>query len=49
MGIHVFAASVITDLGVPGKIQKLTHKDVIDAAEKTAPILTSLIIKLITG
>ena len=49
MGIHVFAASVITDLGVPGKIQKLTHRDVIDAAEKTAPILTSLIIKLITG
>lgn len=49
MGIRVFAASVITDLGVPGKIQKLTHKDVIEAAEKTAPKLTSLIIKLITG
>ena len=49
MGIRVFAVSVITDLGVPGKIQKLTHKDVIEAAEKTAPKLTSLIIKLITG
>jgi len=49
MGIRVFAASVITDLGVPGKIQKLTHKDVIDAAEKSAPKLTSLIFKLITG
>jgi purine-nucleoside phosphorylase len=49
MGIRVFAVSVITDLGVPGKIQKLTHQDVIEAAEKTAPKLTSLIIKLITG
>jgi len=49
MGISVFAISVITDLGVPGKIQKLTHSDVIDAAEKTAPRLTSLILKMITG
>ncbi len=48
MGISVFAASVITDLGVPGKIQKLTHQDVIKAAEETAPKLTSLIINLIT-
>jgi purine-nucleoside phosphorylase len=49
MGISVFAISVITDLGVPGKIQKLTHQDVIEAAEKTAPRLTELIIQLITG
>jgi len=49
MGINVFAVSVITDLGVPGKIQKLTHHDVIEAAEKTAPKLTKLIINLITG
>jgi purine-nucleoside phosphorylase len=49
MGMAVFAASVITDLGVPGKIQKLTHQDVIQAAEATAPVLTSLIVKLITA
>jgi purine-nucleoside phosphorylase len=49
MGIRIFAVSVITDLGVPGKIQKLTHQDVINAAEKTAPILTSLIIQMITS
>ncbi|RLD92349.1 MAG: purine-nucleoside phosphorylase [Bacteroidetes bacterium] len=48
MGIRIFAVSVITDLGVPGKIKKLTHKDVIEAAEKTAPKLTELIINLIT-
>lgn len=49
MGIRIFAVSVITDLGVPGKIQKLTHHDVIAAAEKTAPKLTELIINLVTG
>ncbi|MDF1573571.1 MAG: purine-nucleoside phosphorylase [Bacteroidales bacterium] len=49
MGIAIFAVSVITDLGVPGKIQKLTHQDVIAAAEKTAPKLTELIINMITG
>jgi purine-nucleoside phosphorylase len=48
MGIRIFAVSVITDLGVPGKIQKLTHQDVIEAAEKTAPKLTELIIKLVS-
>ncbi len=47
MGIRVFAVSVITDLGVPGKIRKLTHMDVIRAAGKAAPKLTSLIIKLV--
>ena len=47
MGIKVFAVSVITDLGVPGKIVPLTHKDVIEAASRTAPKLTNLILKLI--
>jgi purine-nucleoside phosphorylase len=49
MGIRVFAVSVITDLGVPGKIQKLTHQDVIHAAEQTAPDLTVLILNLIAS
>jgi purine-nucleoside phosphorylase len=49
MGISVFAVSIITDLGVPGKIRKLTHQDVIKAAEKTTPKLTELIINLITS
>ncbi len=49
MGIRLFAVSVITDLGVPGKIQKLTHNDVIEAAERAAPKLTRMIIELITG
>jgi purine-nucleoside phosphorylase len=49
MGIRVLAVSVITDLGVPGKIQKLTHHDVLKAAGEATPRLTSLIVKLITG
>lgn len=48
MGMRIFAVSVITDLGVPGKIMELTHQDVLAAAEKTAPHLTRLIIRLIT-
>lgn len=47
MGIKLFAVSVITDLGVPGKIVALTHQDVIEAAAKTAPTLTRIIIQLI--
>jgi purine-nucleoside phosphorylase len=47
--MQIFAVSVITDLGVPGKIQKLTHQDVIKAAGEAAPKLTQLIIKLISS
>ena len=49
MGIRILAFSVVTDLGVPGRIEKTTLQDVIDAAEKAAPMLTSLIVKLITA
>lgn len=49
MGMELFAVSVITDLGIPGQIQKLTHQDVLRAAEEAAPRLTELIIKLIAG
>lgn len=48
MEIKIFAVSVITDLGVPGRIQKLTHQDVIKAAGEAAPKLTQLIIKLVS-
>jgi purine-nucleoside phosphorylase len=49
MGMRILAVSVITDLGVAGKIKKLTHQDVLEAAEKATPRLTPLIVKLITG
>jgi len=47
MGITIFAVSVITDLGVPGKIIEITHKAVQDIASGVAPTLTKLIEKLI--
>ena len=48
MGIPCFAISVITDLGVPGKIKKVTHEDVQNVAELTEPKLTLLIKELIS-
>ena len=47
MEIPCFAISVITDLGVPGKIKKVTHEDVQLAAEKSEPKLTFIVKELI--
>ena len=49
MGIPCFAISIITDLGVPGKIVKVTHEDVQKVAEKTEPKMTLIIKELIAG
>lgn len=43
MGIPCFAISVITDLGIPGKIKKVTHEDVQKVAEEIEPKLTLII------
>ena len=48
MNLPCFAISVITDLGVPGKIQKVTHEDVQKVAENSEPKLTLLIKELIS-
>lgn len=47
MGIKCFAVSVITDLGIPGKIEYLTHDMVKEAAEATEPRLAMLFKELI--
>jgi len=49
MDITIFAVSVITDLGVPGKIIEITHQDVQSIASGVAPSLTRLIEKLIAA
>ena len=41
-----FGVSVITDLGVPGKIVEVTHEDVQKVASKSEVILTKLVKKL---
>ncbi|TVR74301.1 MAG: purine-nucleoside phosphorylase [Marinilabiliales bacterium] len=40
MGLPCFAISIITDLGVPGRIVKVTHEDVQEAAEIAEPKMT---------
>ncbi|MGD2034891.1 MAG: purine-nucleoside phosphorylase [Bacteroidales bacterium] len=47
MGIKCFALSVITDLGVPGKIEFLTHEMVKQAAEAAEPRLAMLLKEMI--
>jgi len=48
MGLKCFAVSVISDLGVPGKIEKITHEHVIDAASAVEPIMTRLIREMVS-
>jgi purine-nucleoside phosphorylase len=43
MNLPVFAISVISDLGVEGKIVEISHKEVIDAASHAEPRMTKLI------
>ena len=43
MNLPVFAVSVISDLGVEGKIVEISHKEVIDAASMVEPEMTRLI------
>lgn len=49
MGLKCFAVSIITDLGVPGKIKHVTLQDVLDAACKAEPQMTKLLKQLITS
>lgn len=47
MGLPCFAISIITDLGVPGKIVKVTHEDVQNVAEKSEPKMTLIMKELV--
>ena len=46
-GIQVFGISVITDLGVEGKIVEVTHEDVQKAADEAQPLMTTIMRELI--
>ena len=48
MDIPVFAVSIITDLGVPGKIKKVSVEDVIAVANKQEPCMTTIMKELIS-
>lgn len=47
MEIPCFAISIITDLGVPGKIHKVSLQDVIDVATRQEPKMTLIMNELI--
>ena len=47
MGLRCFAFSVISDLGVPGKIVEIKHKDVILAASNVEPKMTKILKEMI--
>jgi purine-nucleoside phosphorylase len=47
MEIPCFAISIITDLGVPGKIQKVSVQDVIQVASRQEPKMTLIMRELI--
>jgi purine-nucleoside phosphorylase len=46
-GIRVFGMSVITDLGIEGKIVEVTHEEVQEAADKAQPFMTEIMRELI--
>jgi purine-nucleoside phosphorylase len=48
MDIPVFAVSIITDLGVPGKIRKVTIEDVVAVANEKEPSMTTIMKELIS-
>lgn len=47
MGLPVFAISAITDIGVEGKIKKVSLDDVINAANRAEPGMTTIIRELL--
>jgi len=46
-GIPVFAVSIITDLGIPGKIKKVSLGEIVRVAEKAEPKMTRLMKELV--
>ena len=49
MEIPTFAISIITDLGVPGKIKKVSVQDVIAVASRQEPKMTLIMKELIAS
>jgi purine-nucleoside phosphorylase len=47
MGLPVFAVSVISDLGVEGKIVEVSHEEVLDAAEHAAGKIKQIVTALV--
>ncbi|OQB29365.1 MAG: Purine nucleoside phosphorylase 1 [Bacteroidetes bacterium ADurb.Bin174] len=46
-GMQVFGISVITDLGVPGKIVEISHEEVQEVGDKVQPLMTLIMKELV--
>ena len=46
-GMKVFGMSIITDLGVPGKIVEVTHEEVQEIGNKVQPLMTLIMKELV--
>jgi len=46
-GMKVFGASIVTDLGIREELNKITHEEVLAAANEAAPKLAALVAELI--
>lgn len=46
-GMRVFGMSIITDLGVPGKIVEVSHEEVQEIGNKAQPLMTLIMTQLI--
>jgi purine-nucleoside phosphorylase len=46
-GIRGFGMSIITDLGVPGKIVEVTHEEVQQIGNKVQPLMTQIMKELV--
>ena len=49
LGLEVFALSVITDLGVVGKVMEASHEEVLEAAAQAGPRVVDLIYNMMPG
>jgi purine-nucleoside phosphorylase len=49
MDLRCFAVSIITDLGVPGKIRQVTLQEILEIAGKAEPKMTRLLKELVTS
>lgn len=49
MGMRVFGMSIITDLGVPGKIVEVSHEEVQEIGNKAQPLMTLIMTELVNS
>jgi Purine nucleoside phosphorylase len=45
--MEVFAMSVITDLGVEGQVENISHEEVLKAAQQAGPRMAQLVYEML--